>query len=77
MGVEQVDTAKSTQLFLDTCQSRRDGEVNTAKQSPRTCFSKKRKLIGAKKAARSKGEFLKDLEKVTDTQITDEINTSN
>lgn len=41
-------------------------------------FTKKRQLIGGKKAARSKGEFLKDQAKVTDTGITDGVlNTSN
>lgn len=42
------------------------------------CFTKKRKLIGGKEAAWSKGEFLRDQEKIIDVGMTDGIiNTSN
>lgn len=52
MGVEQVDTAKSTLLFLGTCQRRKEMPRQTHRNT-----EPKRKLIGGKEAARNKGVF--------------------
>lgn len=78
--MEQVDTAKSTLLFLDTGQRRKERcrGKHTETQSPWMCFTKKRKLIGGKEAAWSKGDFLRDQEKIIDVGVADGIiNTSN
>lgn len=65
---EQVDTTNSTIFFLDTCQRRKERcrGKHTETQSLWMCSTKKRKLIGAKEAARSKGELLRDQEEIID-----------